>query len=74
MKEKYLIINAGSSSLKFSLYEMPDNISAVLVDPISGKPATDSSPKKKMMYFVKGTEPSNTDQTFDEKNNNYTAS
>lgn len=55
-------------------YEMPDNISAVLVDPISGKPATDSSPKKKMMYFVKGTEPSSTDQTFDEKNNNYTAS
>lgn len=55
-------------------YEMPDNISAVLVDPISGKPATDSSPKKKMMYFVKGTEPSSTDQTFDEKNNSYTAS
>ena len=55
-------------------YEMPDNISAVLVDPISGKPATDSSPKKKMMYFLKGTEPSNTDQTLDEKNNNYTAS
>ena len=55
-------------------YEMPDNISVVLVDPISGKPATDSSPKKKMMYFVKGTEPSSTDQTFDEKNNNYTAS
>lgn len=55
-------------------YEMPDNISAVLVDPISGKPATDSSPKKKMMYFLKGTEPSSTDQTFDEKNNNYTAS
>ena len=25
MKEKYLIVNAGSSSLKFSLYEMPDN-------------------------------------------------
>lgn len=25
MKEKYLIINAGSSSLKFSLYEMPEN-------------------------------------------------
>lgn len=29
MKEKYLIINAGSSSLKFSLYEMPDNIEIV---------------------------------------------
>ena len=25
MSEKYLIINAGSSSLKFSLYEMPEN-------------------------------------------------
>lgn len=25
MKEKYLVINAGSSSLKFSLYEMPEN-------------------------------------------------
>ena len=23
-KEKYLVINGGSSSLKFSLYEMPD--------------------------------------------------
>ena len=22
-KEKYLVVNAGSSSLKFSLYEMP---------------------------------------------------
>ena len=24
MKEKYLVINGGSSSLKFSLYEMPE--------------------------------------------------
>ena len=24
MNEKYLIVNAGSSSLKFSLYTMPD--------------------------------------------------
>ena len=24
MKEKFLVINAGSSSLKFSLYEMPE--------------------------------------------------
>ena len=24
MKEKYLIINVGSSSLKFSLYDMPE--------------------------------------------------
>ena len=24
MKEKYLVVNCGSSSLKFSLYEMPE--------------------------------------------------
>ena len=70
----YKSIEAYELGKEDAWYEMPDNISAVLVDPISGKPATDSSPKKKMMYFVKGTEPSSTDQTFDEKNNNYTAS
>ncbi len=69
----YKSIEAYELGKEDAWYEMPDNISAVLVDPISGKPATDSSPKKKMMYFVKGTEPSSTDQTFDEKNNNYTA-
>jgi penicillin-binding protein 2D len=70
----YKSIEAYELGKEDTWYEMPDNISAVLVDPISGKPATDSSQKKKMMYFVKGTEPSSTDQTFDEKNNNYTAS
>ncbi len=48
-------------------YPVPDNISSVLVDPISGKPATQESPKKKMMYFIKGTEPTLTDTVFDEK-------
>lgn len=52
-------------------YEVPSNVSTVLVDPISGRPAVDSSPKKKLMYFIKGTEPSITDQTFDEKNSQY---
>ncbi|MDD5888172.1 MAG: PBP1A family penicillin-binding protein [bacterium] len=51
-------------------YEIPQNVTGVLVDPISGKPATDTS-KKKLMYFIKGTEPSTTDQTFDEKNSKY---
>lgn len=55
-------------------YEMPSNISAMFVEPISGRPVTDNSTKKKLMYFIKGTEPSATDQTFDEKNSNYTAS
>lgn len=55
-------------------YDMPSNISAMFVEPISGKPVVDNSTKKKLMYFIKGTEPSSTDQTFDEKNSNYTAS
>lgn len=55
-------------------YEVPSNISAMFVEPISGKPVVDNSTKKKLMYFIKGTEPSSTDQTFDEKNSNYTAS
>ena len=49
-------------------YEMPKNVSAVLVEPISGRLATDSDKKKKMMYFIKGTEPSSNEQeVFDSK-------
>ena len=47
---------------------MPKNVSAVLVEPISGRLATDQDKKKKMMYFIKGTEPVNTEQeVFDSK-------
>ena len=52
-------------------YEKPSNVSSVLVEPISGKPVDETSEKKKIMYFIKGTEPSVTDQTFDEKNSQY---
>ena len=49
-------------------YEMPSNVSAVLVEPISGRLATDTDKKKKMMYFIKGTEPTSSEQeVFDEK-------
>lgn len=54
-------------------YDVPDNVSLVLVDPISGKPVDDSAKKKKIMYFIKGTEPSDTDQVFDQKLDNKTA-
>ena len=47
---------------------MTDNVSAVLVEPISGRLATDTDKKKKMMYFIKGTEPTSTEQdVFDSK-------
>ena len=55
-------------------YEKPANISEVLVNPISGRPAVDSDPQKKIMYFVKGTEPNNADPVFDEKFPNSVAS
>ena len=49
-------------------YDMPKNVSAVLVEPISGRLATGTDKKKKMMYFIKGTEPSDSNQNvFDSK-------
>ena len=49
-------------------YDMPKNVSAVLVEPKSGRLATDTDKKKKMMYFIKGTEPSDSNQNvFDSK-------
>ncbi len=47
-------------------YDIPKNVSGVFVDPISGKPVTDANQRKKLMYFIKGTEPTATDPVFDE--------
>lgn len=49
-------------------YEMPSNVVGVLVDPISGLPVTNDTQKKKILYYLKGTEPSNTQVVFDEVN------
>lgn len=38
-------------------YEVPNNVVGVLVNPITGKIATDEDKKKKVFYFIKGTEP-----------------
>lgn len=40
-------------------YSMPDNVVGVLVNPIDGTLATKDSKKKKILYFLKGTEPVN---------------
>lgn len=51
-------------------YEKPSNVSGVLVEPISGKVVNNNSEKKKLVYFLKGTEPSlDTEDVFDEKFN-----
>ncbi len=47
-------------------YKQPSNVVGVLVNPITGKPATDHDEKKKIMYYIKGSEPSATDMVFDE--------
>lgn len=47
-------------------YEKPNNVVGVLIEPISGKPVLESDEKKKLMYFLRGTEPKDTDPTFDE--------
>ena len=40
-----------------SWYDIPDNVVGVLVNPINGEIATDDSEKKKIFYYLKGTEP-----------------
>ena len=47
-------------------YDMPNNVVGVVVDPISGLPADNSSAKKKVLYYLKGTEPNETQVVFDE--------
>lgn len=48
-----------------SWYDTPDNVIGVLVDPISGEVATNDSVNKKIMYYIKGTEPYYKDINFD---------
>lgn len=49
-----------------SWYKQPNNVVGVLVNPITGKPATENDSNKRIMYYVRGTEPSNADPVFDE--------
>ena len=47
-------------------YSKPSNVVGVLVEPISGRPATDQDKNVKLMYFLKGTEPRGDEPVFDE--------
>lgn len=38
-------------------YEMPENVVGVLVNPINGELVEKNSDKKKILYYIKGTEP-----------------
>lgn len=66
---RYIWVDAMEGYLKDhedSWYNQPNNVVGVLVNPITGKPATENDEKKRIMYYVRGTEPSNTDPVFDE--------
>lgn len=58
--EKYL------KDTKSTWYSMPINVVGVLVDPITGIPTDMNSKKKKILYYIKGTEPNNETSVFDE--------
>jgi len=49
-----------------SWYDKPSNVVGVLVDPISGKPTINSNSKKRILYYLKGTEPTGDETVFDE--------
>ncbi|MDD6223678.1 MAG: transglycosylase domain-containing protein [bacterium] len=49
-----------------SWYQQPNNVVGVLVNPITGRPAQESDEHKKIMYYIRGTEPTTTDTVFDE--------
>ncbi len=59
--EKYL------KDIKSTWYEIPSNVVGILVDPISGKPVEMNTKKKKILYYIKGTEPSIENTAFDEE-------
>ena len=47
-------------------YDIPNNVVGVLTDPVTGELATNDSKHKKIMYYIKGTEPRNNNLTLDD--------
>ena len=45
-----------------SWYKKPEDITSVIVNPLNGKIATNNSPKKKVIYYLKGTIPTELDK------------
>ena len=44
-----------------SWYKKPEDVIPVLVNPLNGKIATSSSKKRKIIYYLKGTQPTEYD-------------
>jgi len=50
-------------------YKIPSNVVGVIVDPITGNIINSDDSHKKILYYIKGTEPSYTQEIFDEYEN-----
>lgn len=48
-------------------YSKPNNVVGVFVDPITGELADENTKKRKIFYYVKGTEPTNIQEVFNEE-------
>lgn len=73
MSAKNVWIDSMESYLKDKekvWYTKPSNVVGYLVDPISGKPATEDLKHKKILYYIKGTEPTGNELVFDEITDN----
>ncbi len=49
-----------------SWYEKPNNVVGVITNPITGEIADENTKKRKILYYIKGTEPSFIQDVFDE--------
>lgn len=47
-------------------YETPDNVVGILVEPISGEPATIDTTNSKIFYYIKGTQPYSTSKDLED--------
>lgn len=47
-------------------YDIPKNVVGVIVNPVTGAVATEQDKKKKMLYYIKGTEPTSEDKELDQ--------
>lgn len=53
-----------------SWYSIPENVVGVIVNPITGNLATNEDEHKKILYYIKGSEPTYIQEVFDEYENN----
>ena len=65
--------NAWANTMEYYLneiddvwYKKPSNVVGVLVDPINGSPIFNDKNKKRILYYLKGTEPTGEETVFDE--------